>query len=172
MCSHSQLSPVTLFKPRNRAPNQTEPIKTETKEPPQHQISWRLGFTTCKLERSAVISALSYTLLELFCHRNWLYGQAQLQPMRTKKREHITPVLMTLHRLPVCFGIDFKVLFITYKALHDVDPPRIYNRTAVLLPTSTQPEILRQDHTSRLKGTEHLLFGLLGFGRTWLKESV
>lgn len=45
--------------------------------------------------------------------------------MRTKKREHITPVLMTLHWLPVCFGIDFKVLFITNKALHGVDPEYI-----------------------------------------------
>ncbi|KAF7648774.1 hypothetical protein LDENG_00152180, partial [Lucifuga dentata] len=29
---------------------------------------------------------------------------------KTKKREHITPVLATLHWLPVSYRIDFKVL--------------------------------------------------------------
>ena len=37
---------------------------------------------------------------------------------KTKKREHITPVLYTLHWLPVSHRIDFKVLLIVYKALN------------------------------------------------------
>ncbi|XP_077957075.1 uncharacterized protein LOC144406165 [Gasterosteus aculeatus] len=36
---------------------------------------------------------------------------------RTKKRDHITPVLTSLHCLPVKSRIDFKVLLLTYKAL-------------------------------------------------------
>ncbi len=36
---------------------------------------------------------------------------------RTKKSEHITPVLRSLHWLPVTFRIDFKVLLLIYKSL-------------------------------------------------------
>ncbi len=35
-----------------------------------------------------------------------------------QKFEHITPTLMSLHWLPVCYRIDFKVLLMVYKALN------------------------------------------------------
>ncbi len=41
---------------------------------------------------------------------------------RTRKSEHITPVLMSLHWLPVTFRIDFKVLFLVYKSLNGLGP--------------------------------------------------
>lgn len=44
---------------------------------------------------------------------------------RTKRGEHITPVLAKLHWLPVSFRIDFKILLITYKALHNLGPDYI-----------------------------------------------
>ncbi len=37
---------------------------------------------------------------------------------RTRKTEHITPVLRSLHWLPVTFRIDFKVLLLVYKSLN------------------------------------------------------
>ncbi len=37
---------------------------------------------------------------------------------RTKKREIITPVLVSLHWLPVEFRIEFKIVLMVYKALH------------------------------------------------------
>ncbi len=37
---------------------------------------------------------------------------------RTKKRERITPVLVSLHWLPLEFRIEFKILLMVYKALH------------------------------------------------------
>ena len=40
----------------------------------------------------------------------------------TKKREHITPVLASLHWLPIQQRIDFKVLLLTYKALNNQAP--------------------------------------------------
>ena len=40
----------------------------------------------------------------------------------TKKREHITPVLASLHWLPVKFRIDFKVLLFVFKSLHSLSP--------------------------------------------------
>ncbi len=42
-----------------------------------------------------------------------------------KKSEHITPVLRELHWLPVRCHVDFKILLLTYKALHGKAPPYI-----------------------------------------------
>ncbi|KAI2646685.1 RNA-directed DNA polymerase from mobile element jockey [Labeo rohita] len=41
---------------------------------------------------------------------------------RTKKYDHISPVLSTLHWLPIKHRIDFKILLITYKALNGLAP--------------------------------------------------
>ena len=40
----------------------------------------------------------------------------------TRKRSHITPVLKKLHWLPVAQRINFKILMLTYKALHGLAP--------------------------------------------------
>ena len=40
----------------------------------------------------------------------------------TKKRDHISPVLASLHWLPVKARIEFKILLLTYKALHGQAP--------------------------------------------------
>ena len=40
----------------------------------------------------------------------------------TRKRDHITPALTSLHWLPVRFRIDFKLLLITYKSLNGLAP--------------------------------------------------
>ena len=41
---------------------------------------------------------------------------------RTKKSEHITPVLMNLHWLPISARIEFKVLMIVFKIVHGNAP--------------------------------------------------
>jgi len=43
----------------------------------------------------------------------------------TRKNEHITPILYHLHWLPVSLRINFKVLILTYKALHSLGPTYI-----------------------------------------------
>ncbi len=48
---------------------------------------------------------------------DWLTG--------TKKYEHITPVLASLHWLPVCFRIEFKILLIVFKILHGLAPANL-----------------------------------------------
>ncbi|KAF7656800.1 hypothetical protein LDENG_00036020 [Lucifuga dentata] len=50
---------------------------------------------------------------------------------RTKHREHITPVLASLHWLPVHSRIQFKILLITFKATHGLAPSYI---SALLTP--------------------------------------
>ncbi|XP_051789181.1 uncharacterized protein LOC127529479, partial [Erpetoichthys calabaricus] len=44
---------------------------------------------------------------------------------RKRKSEHISPVLMSLHWLPVSFRIDFKILLMVYKALNNLAPSYI-----------------------------------------------
>ena len=44
----------------------------------------------------------------------------------TCKYDHITPVLVRLHWLPVSYRIRFKVLLLTYKALNDLSPEHIF----------------------------------------------
>jgi hypothetical protein len=41
---------------------------------------------------------------------------------RAKKNEHISPVIRSLHWLPVSKRVDFKILVLTYKCLHDLAP--------------------------------------------------
>ncbi len=44
---------------------------------------------------------------------------------RIRQSEHITPVLRSLHWLPVTFRIDFKVLLLVYKPLNGLGPKYI-----------------------------------------------
>jgi hypothetical protein len=39
-----------------------------------------------------------------------------------KQLDHNTPVLKTLHRLPAKYCVDFKILLLTYKAIHGLAP--------------------------------------------------
>jgi len=43
----------------------------------------------------------------------------------TRRQEHITPILRSLHWLPVHFRIIFKILLLTYKALNGLAPDYI-----------------------------------------------
>ena len=41
---------------------------------------------------------------------------------RTKRKDHITPILKSLHWLPVIYRIDFKVLLLVFKSLNGQGP--------------------------------------------------
>ncbi|XP_030638844.1 uncharacterized protein LOC115819473 [Chanos chanos] len=58
-----------------------------------------------------------------------------IQNSKTKKREHITPVLAALHWLPVSFRIDFKVLLLAYKALNGLAPSYITDSLLFYVPS-------------------------------------
>ncbi len=49
----------------------------------------------------------------------------------THNYDHITPVLIQLHWCPVKFGIDFKILLLNFKALHNKAPVYICNLITV-----------------------------------------
>ncbi|KAF7694858.1 hypothetical protein HF521_006581, partial [Silurus meridionalis] len=46
---------------------------------------------------------------------------------RSRKYDHITPILSSLHWLPVKFRIDFKLLLLTFKALNGLAPMYLSN---------------------------------------------
>ncbi len=53
----------------------------------------------------------------------------------TKTSEHISPVLESLHWLPVRFRIDLKILMLTYKALHGLAPHYLSQLLSVYTPS-------------------------------------
>ena len=58
-----------------------------------------------------------------------------------KKFDHITPVLKELHWLPITQRINFKILLLTFKALHNMAPTYITD----LLKVSNNPRALRSN---------------------------
>ncbi len=65
---------------------------------------------------------------------------------RTPSIMHISPVLQRLHWLPVKYRIDFKILLLTFKALHNLAPPYLTD----LLHIYTPPCTLRSSHSLSL----------------------
>ncbi len=45
----------------------------------------------------------------------------------TWKFDHISPILQSLHWLPICYRIDFKTLLIVFKALNGLAPKYLSN---------------------------------------------
>ncbi|XDV51162.1 hypothetical protein PO909_020089, partial [Leuciscus waleckii] len=64
----------------------------------------------------------------------------------TRSREHITPVLQQLHWLPVHYRIQYKLLLLTYKSLHNLAPPYLTE----LLEQHQPTRHLRSAGTNRL----------------------
>lgn len=61
---------------------------------------------------------------------------------RTKRREHIGPVLAALHWLLVSFRSRFKDPLLIYKVVHGLGPSYIANSLFHYLPLRTLPSVL------------------------------
>jgi hypothetical protein len=64
---------------------------------------------------------------------------------RTRKNEHITPVLRHLHWLPVEYRVQYKIVLMTYKALHNEAPDYISDLLCVRVPGRTLRSSARDD---------------------------
>ena len=83
----------------------------------------------------------------------------------TKKYEHITPILIDLHWLPVEYRITYKILLLVYKAINGLSPSYISN----LLSFCTSSYSLRscsnrllQVPRSKLKSNDDRRFSIAG----------
>ncbi len=65
---------------------------------------------------------------------------------RTRKYDHISPVMSTLHWLPIKHRIDFKILLITSKVLNGLAPQYL----SELLSRYSPPRPLRSQNSGHL----------------------
>ncbi len=84
--------------------------------------------------------------------------------------DHITPLLRTLHWLPVSFRTDFKVLLLVYKALNNLAPPYIRDFLSFYVPARSHHSIrsssLAKPSTSTVSMTILTSFGSWSSPRT------
>ena len=76
---------------------------------------------------------------------------------RSRKCHHITPILLDLHWLPVSERIKFKILLLTFKALHQQSPTYIQDLITRYLPSRS----LRSSSTLSLNP---VIFNLKTYG--------
>ena len=65
--------------------------------------------------RNALFSSLRMSPLD--CHQT-MQNAATRQLTKSNRQSHITPMLKSLHWLPVVHRIQLKILILTYRALH------------------------------------------------------
>ena len=66
---------------------------------------------------------------------------------KTRKFDHITPVIIQLHWLPIPLRIEFKICLLTYKALNGLTPSYLKD----LLILYTPERLLRSSNQNLLK---------------------
>ena len=67
----------------------------------------------------------------------------------TPRFNHVTPVLFSLHWLPVAYRIEFKILVLTFKAIYQLAPSYICNLVR-----------LKEKCKYQLRSSEELLFAV------------
>ncbi|KAK6186737.1 hypothetical protein SNE40_006015 [Patella caerulea] len=81
------------------------------------------SFISSKIDyHNAILFGLPKYLIQNLQH---VQNSAARLLTNTRKHQHISPILKRLHWLPVSERIKFKILLITYKALHDKAPEYI-----------------------------------------------
>ena len=100
--------------------------------------------TVEKLVNATITSRLDYCNSLMFGIPKELITQLQMRKNHAarvitqwRKHDHITPVLVDLHWLPVKQRIDFKILLLTYKALNGLAPAYLREQLVPYFPTRT-----------------------------------
>ncbi len=83
-------------------------------------LSYRKALKTARLDYfNALLGGCSACLINKL---QMVQNAAAKVLTRTRKYDHISPVMSTLHWLPIKYRIYFKILLITYKALNSLAP--------------------------------------------------
>jgi len=62
-----------------------------------------------------------------------LVQNAAARVLTRSSKYHITPILSSLHWLPIKFHLNYKVLLLTYKALNGLAPTCVFNGPSIAL---------------------------------------
>ena len=81
---------------------------------------------------NSTLAGISETALEKL---QLLQNRAARMVTRTKRRDHISPVLISLHWLPVRERIRYKVMMLTFKAFHGLAPPYLNSLITHYIPS-------------------------------------
>ncbi len=95
-------------------------IKTNFKQNTNKLEKWEIHFILWLFWELEIMTSTYKDLRE----RTWQYVQnsAACLITHTRKNDHITPILYHLHWLPVSLCINYKMLIVTYKTLHNLGP--------------------------------------------------
>uniref|UniRef100_A0A8C6TL76 Immunoglobulin subtype domain-containing protein n=1 Tax=Neogobius melanostomus TaxID=47308 RepID=A0A8C6TL76_9GOBI len=98
-----------------------------------------------------VIPCCLVSLKKLSINSNW----SKMQPpasSHTPSINHITPVLQQLHWLPITHRIQYKILLLTFKAIHKLAPPYLTDLLHVSAPPPPPSGSLPPSRPSRHHG--------------------
>ena len=85
--------------------------------------------------------------------------------MLSKKHDHITPLLINLHWLPVSARIKFKILLLTFKALHGLAPIYVQDMLKNYRPSRclrSSSQLLLSSKSYNLKSYGYCSFSVAG----------
>ncbi|XP_070840477.1 uncharacterized protein, partial [Chaetodon trifascialis] len=131
MCFHShvkQISRTAFFHLRNIAKIRHILSQNDAEKLVHAFVTSRLDYC------NSLLSGCPNSLLNIL---QLLQNAAARVLTKTRKRDHISPILATLHWLPVKFRMEFKILLLTYKAINGQAPSYLKELIVPYCPTRT-----------------------------------
>ena len=132
------------------------------------KICYLLDDVSCKAAVSSlVLSRLDYANSLLIGSNGKLIKRLQLiqnnaaRLITTKMSDHITPILSSLHWLPILVRIEFKLLLIIYKCLNNQCPNYLQSLVSVYVPARSLRS--SQDSCCLTKGIPQRSYGKRAF---------